>query len=126
LYPAWLPHQELSELLIGTRTKKEQRRGRRLAKYLFFTDTWEMVVWWHVTIEPHDWAHIYLRRRFVEMVPSYGFKIDSVKGGDDPHPRNPTGPSEPLRRGVKITWYFDILVRQRHEVVVAVQINSSV
>jgi hypothetical protein len=57
--------------------------------YLFFTDTWEMGVWWHGTIEPHDWAKIYLRRRFAEMAPSYGFKIDSVMGGDDPHPETP-------------------------------------
>ena len=47
--------------------------------YLFLSDDWEMGVRWHVTIVPHDYAEIYLRRRFVEVQPSYAFKIDSFK-----------------------------------------------
>lgn len=57
--------------------------------YLFLTDTWEMGVSWHVTIPPHDWTQIYLRRRFEEMTPSYGFKIDSVTAGGDPYAETP-------------------------------------
>ena len=45
--------------------------------YLFFSEDWEMGVSWHVTIPPHNWARIYLRRRFTEVRPSYAFNISS-------------------------------------------------
>lgn len=45
--------------------------------YLFFSDEWEMGLQWHVTIAPHNWARIYLRRRFHETTPSYGFELSS-------------------------------------------------
>ena len=45
--------------------------------YLFFSEDWEMGVSWHVTIPPHNWARIYLRRRFSEASPSYAFELSS-------------------------------------------------
>ena len=59
--------------------------------YLFLSDDWEMGVRWHVTIVPHDYAEIYLRRRFVEVQPSYAFRIDSFQTEPplDPHVIDP-------------------------------------
>ncbi len=45
--------------------------------YLFFSEDWEMGVSWHVTIPPHNWARIYLRRRFNDVRPLYAFEISS-------------------------------------------------
>ena len=45
--------------------------------YLFFSSEWELHVFWHVMIPPHDWARIELRRRFVETLPSLAFEIPS-------------------------------------------------
>jgi hypothetical protein len=45
--------------------------------YLFFSDEWEMGLTWHVTIEPHNWARIYLRRRYIEAAPSQAFQLSS-------------------------------------------------
>jgi hypothetical protein len=45
--------------------------------YLFFSDEWEMGLTWHVTIEPHNWARIYLRRRYIETAPSHAFELSS-------------------------------------------------
>ena len=46
--------------------------------YLYLSDEWEMHVFWHVMIEPYNWAGIELRRRFQETVPSLAFKIPSI------------------------------------------------
>jgi hypothetical protein len=54
--------------------------------YIFFSEEWEMYVTWHVTIPPHDWTRIYLRRRFTELRPSHAFEISSVKGKEEPQP----------------------------------------
>lgn len=48
-----------------------------VSHYLFFSDEWEMWVDWHNTIHPYDWTRSYLRRRGVEMAPSYAFEIAS-------------------------------------------------
>jgi len=45
--------------------------------YLYFSGEWEMHVFWHVMIPPHDWARIELRRRLQESVPSLAFEIPS-------------------------------------------------
>jgi hypothetical protein len=45
--------------------------------YLYFSDDWEMHVYWHVMIPPYDWARIELRRRFEETLPSLAFEIPS-------------------------------------------------
>lgn len=45
--------------------------------YLFFSDEWEMGLTWHVTIEPHNWARIYLRHRYSETAPSVAFQLSS-------------------------------------------------
>jgi len=45
--------------------------------YLFFSEDWEMHVYWHVMIPPYDWARIELRRRFQETLPSLAFEIPS-------------------------------------------------
>ncbi len=45
--------------------------------YLYFSDDWEMHVYWHVMIPPYDWARIELRRRFEETLPSRAFEIPS-------------------------------------------------
>lgn len=52
--------------------------------YIFFSDSWELYLTWHVTIQPHDWARIYLRQRFVDTSPSFGFEIPSVQGQEEP------------------------------------------
>jgi hypothetical protein len=58
--------------------------------YLFFSEEWEMGLQWHVMIAPHDWARIYLRRRFVEVHPSMAIEISSYSTpGETPHPINP-------------------------------------
>jgi len=57
--------------------------------YLFFSEDWEMGVRWHVTIPPHDWAEVYLRRRTTEVSPSYAFKISSLQAQEEPHPVDP-------------------------------------
>ncbi len=57
--------------------------------YLYFSEEWEMHVYWHVMIEPYDWAKIELRRRFAELSPSYAFEISSLTQGDDPVPMEP-------------------------------------
>lgn len=51
---------------------------------LFQSGEWELVVWWHVTIAPHDWARIYLRRRFTETAPSFAAQIPSFSAGGSP------------------------------------------
>lgn len=49
-----------------------------VSHYLFFSDEWEMHVFWHVMIAPYDWAKIELRRRFEETLPTLAFEIPSV------------------------------------------------
>jgi len=46
--------------------------------YLYFSEAWEIHVYWHVMIPPHDWARIELRRRYTETVPSLAFQLPSV------------------------------------------------
>jgi len=52
--------------------------------YLYFSAEWEVHVSWHVTIAPHDWARIDLRRRFTETKPSHAFEISSWSEGTEP------------------------------------------
>ncbi len=52
--------------------------------YLFFSESWEMHVSWHVMIPPYDWARIDLRHRFTETSPSSAFEISSRHGIEDP------------------------------------------
>lgn len=60
--------------------------------YMFQSDEWELVVWWHVMIPPYDWARLYLRRRYSEIAPSFAAEISSSSSGEDPHAMDP--PSE--------------------------------
>lgn len=58
--------------------------------YLFFSEEWKMGLHWHVMIAPHDWARIYLRRRFVEVQPSMAFEVSSYSTpGEVPHAIDP-------------------------------------
>lgn len=57
--------------------------------YMFLSDEWELVVWWHVMIPPYDWARMYLRHVGTESVPSFGAEISSVSAGDAPHTMAP-------------------------------------
>ncbi len=57
--------------------------------YLFFSRDWEMHVYWHVMIPPHDWARIDLRHRSTEFAPSLSYEISSVNGSNSPHPIPP-------------------------------------
>ena len=57
--------------------------------YLFFSEEWEMHLYWHVTIEPHNWARTDLRRRYEESTPSLSFEIPSVTGTDRPRTIEP-------------------------------------
>ncbi len=58
---------------------------------LFFSEEWEMHVYWHVTIEPHNWAKMSLRRRFEETEPSLAFMISSWTSPGDPVEIEPEG-----------------------------------
>ncbi len=55
-----------------------------VANYLYFSDTWEMGVSWHVMIPPNDWAKIYLRRRFESAEPEMAFEISSLQSNENP------------------------------------------
>ena len=58
--------------------------------YLFFSEEWEMGLYWHVMIAPHDWTRIYLRHRFAEVRPSMAFEISSYSTpGEVPHSIDP-------------------------------------
>ena len=48
-----------------------------VSHYLFFSDEWELHVYWHVMIPPDDWVKIDLRRRSTEANYSYSFQISS-------------------------------------------------
>ena len=67
--------------------------------YLYFSDEWEMHVYWHVMIPPYDWAGIELRRRFVETAPSLAFKIPS-RSATPPLEAVAIEPSETLWRSL--------------------------
>jgi hypothetical protein len=54
--------------------------------YLFFSNAWEMHVYWHVMIPPSDWARIDLRQRSTGFAPSLSYEISSVNGSTTPHP----------------------------------------
>lgn len=57
--------------------------------YMFLSDEWELVVWWHVMIPPYDWARMYVRHVGTESAPSFGAEISSVSAGDAPHTMTP-------------------------------------
>lgn len=65
--------------------------------YLFFSEAWEMHVYWHVMIPPYDWAYIELRHRFDETLPSLAFKIES-RQADPPVAPVAVEPSDTLWR----------------------------
>lgn len=46
--------------------------------YMFLSEEWELVVWWHVMVPPQDWARLYLRHRSMETMPSFWAEISSV------------------------------------------------
>ena len=62
-----------------------------MTHYLFFSDEWELGVMWHNTVPPHDWARIYLRRRYTSMRPQFAFEISSMSAQPpkEPHPITP-------------------------------------
>ncbi|MDD5263739.1 MAG: hypothetical protein PHU43_02775 [Candidatus Bipolaricaulis sp.] len=57
--------------------------------YMFLSDEWELVVWWHVMIPPYDWARMYVRHIGTENAPSFGAEISSISAGDEPHTMTP-------------------------------------
>jgi hypothetical protein len=57
--------------------------------YLYFSEEWEMHVYWHVMIEPYNWAKVELRQRFRELSPFHAFEISSLTQGGDPVPMEP-------------------------------------
>lgn len=65
--------------------------------YLFFSNEWEMHIFWHVMTPPNDWARIELRHRFYETLPSLAFEIPSVDAGA-PYDIVETQPSDTLWR----------------------------
>ena len=64
--------------------------------YLFFSEEWEIHVYWHVMIPPYDWARIELRKRFEETLPSEAFEIPSRSA--DSLEFNEVDPSDTLWR----------------------------
>ena len=57
--------------------------------YLYFSEEWEMHVYWHVMIEPYNWARIELRQRFKELSPSLAFEIPSYTSAPEPYAIEP-------------------------------------
>ncbi len=57
-----------------------------VSHWLFFSKDWEVHLYWHVMIPPHDWARIDLRQRFTELAPSLSFEISSLNAGLTPVP----------------------------------------
>ena len=57
--------------------------------YMFLSEEWELVVWWHVMIPPYDWTRMYLRHRSAGLAQSFGAEISSVTAGGDPHTMAP-------------------------------------
>ena len=55
-----------------------------VSHYLFFSNDWEMHVYWHIMIPPYDWARIDLRHRFTEVTPSLAFEISSLSANLSP------------------------------------------
>lgn len=53
-----------------------------VSHYLYFSDEWEMHVYWHVMIAPYDWGKIDLRRRSSETAYSYSFVISSLSDNE--------------------------------------------
>lgn len=99
MFLPWLAENH-PELGIGPQT---QWTGRIVTPhilvvthYLYFSDDWEMHVFWHVMIPPYDWARIELRRRFQETTPSLAFEIPSRSASEIEV--NPIEPSETLWR----------------------------
>ncbi|MBN1346343.1 MAG: hypothetical protein JXQ73_26885 [Phycisphaerae bacterium] len=65
--------------------------------YLYFSEEWEMHVFWHVMIPPYDWGRIELRRRFSETKPSLAFEIPS-RSAEPPLQAQEIDPEEALWR----------------------------
>jgi len=66
-----------------------------VSHFAFFSKEWEIVVWWHVTVPPHDWARIYVRRRSVDASPAAAAEISSFLHGSPIRPTTP--PAEVVR-----------------------------
>ena len=81
LFIPWLAANR-AELDIDEQTEWEGTIVRPhilvVSHYLYFSDEWELHVFWHVMIPPYDWARIELRRRFEETLPSLAFEVPSV------------------------------------------------
>lgn len=60
-----------------------------VSHYLFFSNDWEMHIYWHIMIPPYDWGRIDLRHRFTETVPSLSFEITSLTEGVSPGTMDP-------------------------------------
>jgi len=60
-----------------------------VSHYVFFSGDWEIVIWWHVTTPPHDWARIYIRRRFTDRTPWIAAEISSLLNGELPRAIDP-------------------------------------
>jgi len=94
----WLESRH-PELGIDAATEWEAvpiRTHRLVVTHCVFLSTeWECVVWWHVTIPPHDWARMSLRRRFADVTPTLAPQIASRASGDPPQAIDP--PDEIIR-----------------------------
>ncbi|HEY6959738.1 MAG TPA: hypothetical protein VI814_13020 [Candidatus Limnocylindria bacterium] len=98
LFVPWLAQRYPDLGIDGTTPWKGTISGAHLlvvSHYLFYNDTWELAVEWHVMIAPYDWATLYLRRRFEETRPSFAAKIDSVSAATPPYE---TAPPDVVRR----------------------------
>ena len=65
--------------------------------YLFFSDEWEMHIYWHNMIPPYDWAVVDLRRRFQETRYSVAFDLAHWQS-DEPQELTQTVPEDDLWR----------------------------
>ncbi len=60
-----------------------------VSHYLFYSNDWEIHVYWHIMIPPYDWVRIDLRHRFTEDTPSLTFEIPSLNATAPPSPITP-------------------------------------
>src|SRR5574341_662578 len=88
LFTEWL-NENNPDLGIGP---EREFRGNVVAPrllvvshYLFVDDEYELGLSWHVTIQPHDWAELYIRPRDA-LTPTMAFKVSSwsaaLEGGE--------------------------------------------
>lgn len=79
VFTEWL-HQNQPDLGVGPEREFEGNvvapRLLVVSHYMFVDEEYELGLSWHVTIQPHDWAELYIRPRDA-LTPTRAFKLSS-------------------------------------------------